>query len=141
MRPEDRNGTRLPRLSCGHLAPLATGGRLCSPCAWPGVSARSGEQGQLLRFLGLLPQPDLPQQRLTRYPVLLLERQGAPKTVMRQLDTLIVSVNAPKVRVEVFVPPVCEAVSVFGLELLAFAAITTLPEFCPVSVMVDAWAR
>jgi hypothetical protein len=52
---------------------------------------------------------------------------------------LIVRVNnVPNLRVDVFVElPLCEAVRVFGLELLAPAGITTLPVFCPVSLIVD----
>jgi hypothetical protein len=53
---------------------------------------------------------------------------------------VIVSVEDPNVSVDVLTLfPVCDAVSVFGLELDAPAAIVTMPEFWPLSVIVEAW--
>lgn len=67
--PEDGNGTRLVRLRCWHLFSVAFAERLCrTPCAWPGLAAPFREHLDPKSPLDLLPQ------RLTRHPVLLLER-------------------------------------------------------------------
>jgi hypothetical protein len=50
---------------------------------------------------------------------------------------VIVSVYGPTVNVEVPTElPLCPAVRVLGLELVAPAAIVTVPAFCPDSVIV-----